>query len=329
MNEQQLGVYLQNLTLVQREEAHHRREEGFLRDAVANMITANGLNTTEFRKWTWRVKSNAAQLKNNHSTVQLMQRTSTGALQEELDSYIWSFLKINPEKHRQDIPWNELLDHVTRQFLPSNDAEYQRETLENFRQVAGEAVRDYSRKFRDLAEQAFPTENRTPDQVRTLIRYFIKGLNSAETARTVLKSCPSSVMEAMQAALDSAEMEETLHRLGHRREEAMDVSTVRPNTQATNPLLVMSRQLERLTTKMAAMEARIQQGGSYQKYPRRQGGKGRRTPDGKLICYNCQNSGHISRECPLKFQSQNSKNTSNATAMDVSPLISEQLPENF
>ena len=118
MNEHQFGVYLESLALLQREEANHRREETFLKNAVDNMITSNGLNTAEFRKWNIRVKSNAAQLKNNHSTVQLMQRTATGALQEELDTYIWNFLKLNPEKQRQDIPWHELLDHITRQIPP-------------------------------------------------------------------------------------------------------------------------------------------------------------------------------------------------------------------
>ena len=302
MNEHQFGVYLESLALLQREEANHRREETFLKNAVDNMITSNGLNTAEFLKWNIRVKSNAAQLKNNHSTVQLMQRTATGALQEELDTYIWNFLKLNPEKQRQDIPWHELLDHVTRQFLQWNDADCVRENLETFRQMAGENVKDYSRKFRDLAELAFPTEQRTGDQVRNLIRYFVKGLNSAEAARSVLKTCPTSLSEVMNAALDSAEMEETLYRLGHRKEEPMDISAVQHNAQTTNPLLLMSKQLERLTTKMAAMEAHIHQGGAYPRYPCRQSGRNRKTPDGKIICYNCHDSGHISKNCPRKFQ---------------------------
>ena len=217
-----------------------------------------------------------------------------------------------------------------RLFLPSNDADCVRENLETFRQMAGENVRDYSRKFRDLAELAFPTEQRTGDQVRNLIRYFVKGLNSAEAARSVLKTCPTSLAEAMTAALDSAEMEETLYRLGHRKEEPMDISAVQHNAQTTNPLLLMSKQLERLTTQMAAMEAHIHQGGAYPRYPRRQSGKNRKTPDGKIICYNCHDSGHISKNCPRKFQKpQNSTETSNANAMDISPLVTGQLPENY
>ena len=148
-----------------------------------------------------------------------MKGTSTGALNEELDTYIWNFLQINPDKSRHDVPWDELLKHTNKQFLPSNDKEYVRESLENFRQVSGESMRDYTRKFRDLSEQGFPSVERSPDQVRTLIRFFIKGLNSADIAKTVLKASPASVSEAMSAAIDAAEMEETLHRLGHRKEE--------------------------------------------------------------------------------------------------------------
>ena len=330
MNEQQFGVYLESLALLQREEAHNRREETFLRDAVSNMVTANGVNIPEFRRWVTKVKSNAAQLKNNASTIQLMQRTTTGALQDELDTYIWNFLKINPEKQRQDVPWDELLEHVTRQFLPSNDAECVRENLENFRQVSGESARDYSRKFRDLSELVFPSELRSPDQVRYLIRLYVKGLKSTETARSVLKACPTSVSEAMTAALDTAEMEETLQRLGHRKEEAMDVSAVKPDALATNPLLTITKQLEKLTTKMAAMEARMHQGASHPKPPRQQSGKHRRTSDGKIICYNCHNSGHISRDCPQRHQNYSNQNSHrSANAMDISPLVSEQLPENY
>ena len=91
--------------------------------------------------------------------------------------------------------------------------------------MAGENVRDYSRKFRDLAELAFPTEQRTGDQVRNLIRYFVKGLNSAEAARSVLKTCPTSLAEAMTAALDSAEMEETQR--PNNKPTATDVKTAR------------------------------------------------------------------------------------------------------
>ena len=332
MNEQQFGVYLESLALLTREEAHNRREDAFLRDMVSNMVTANGLNTVEYRKWSSRVRSSAAQLKNNVSTIQLMQRTSTGALNEELDTYIWNFLQINPDKSRHDVPWDELLKHTNKQFLPSNDKEYVRESLENFRQVSGESMRDYTRKFRDLSEQGFPSVERSPDQVRTLIRFFIKGLNSADIAKTVLKASPASVSEAMSAAIDAAEMEETLHRLGHRKEEPMDISSVKPAIQPTDPLLLVTRQLERLTTKMAAMEVQMQQSQPSYRPPRRQSGKNRWTPDGKPICYNCHNSGHISRVCPRNTQNSKFQNQARSTqAMDIStiPSNSGPLPENY
>ena len=66
----------------------------------------------------------------------------------------------------------------------------------------------YHWKFRDLSELAFPLDRRTEDQIKQLIRFYIKASNSRDIARAVLHSLPSSLTDAMSTAMDSDEVED-------------------------------------------------------------------------------------------------------------------------
>ena len=79
-------------------------------------------------------------------------------------------------------------------------------------QPAGEPLRVFNRKFRELAEMAYRTEHRNVNQVKILIRLYIKGLNNKVTARNMLRSSPAALADAM--AIDQEEVEEALQRLG-------------------------------------------------------------------------------------------------------------------
>ena len=86
-------------------------------------------------------------------------------------------------------------------------------------------------------------EQRTEDQTKSLIRSYIEGLKSRDTARAVLCSCPTTLVDAMTTALDNDEVEEALQRLGHRQEEPMDISAVRPRPPPPTTLETLSKQL--------------------------------------------------------------------------------------
>ena len=294
MNEQQFKTYLESQALWRREEEQKRSEKEYLNDLVSNMIKTDGGNLEEFRRWATRVRSNAAILQNNGAAIQLLLRTTLGPLKDEIDRYILEFVNQNMGKSRLDVPCGDLLNYLKRSFLPSNDIEHVRESLDTLKQSPGESLRVFNRKYRDLAEVAFPMENRTEDQTKSLIRSFLKGLRSRDTARAVLRSCPTTLAEAMSTALDNDEVEEALQRLGHRQEEPMDISAVKTRPPMT--LDTLSKQLARMHTKIAKLE--IQQGNQYA--PRRQ--RNTRTPDGKPICFFCSVPGHIAKSCPKKLQ---------------------------
>ena len=237
MNEQQFKTYLESQALWRREEEQKRSEKEYLNDLVSNMIKTDGGNLEEFRRWATRVRSNAAILQNNGAAIQLMLRTTLGPLKDEMDRYILEFVNLNAGKGRLDVPCGDLLVYLKRSFLPSNDIEHIRESLDTLKQSPGESLRVFNRKYRDLAEIAFPMEQRTDDQTKSLIRSYIKGMRSRDTARAVLRSCPATLVDAMTTALDNDEVEEALQRLGHRQEEPMDISAVQ---QLTNELYELS-----------------------------------------------------------------------------------------
>ena len=243
-----------------------------------------------------------------------MLRTTLGPLKDEMDRYILEFVNLNPGKNRMDVPSMDLLEYLKRAFLPSNDMEHVRESMELLRQVSGESLRVFNRKFRDLSEIAYDKEHRNADQEKLLIPMYLKSLDSKETARAVLRASPASLQEAMITALDNYEVEEALQRLGHRQEEPMRTSALASKPTPRPPSMdTLSRQFNKMSSKIAKMEAQMyhgrQKGGL-----RRNTNRSSRTAEGKPICYHCDTPGHIARYCPQKVNKIN--------PMDVSQVLS-------
>ena len=67
-----------------------------------------------------------------------MLRTTLGALKEEIDRYILDFVSVNPGKNRLDVLYSELLCYLKRTFLPSNDIDHIRDSLDTLQQKSGE-----------------------------------------------------------------------------------------------------------------------------------------------------------------------------------------------
>ena len=166
MNDQQFKTYIESQALWRREDEQKRTDKEYINDVVSNMIKSDGGNMDESRRWSNRIRSNATLLQNNSAAIQLMLRTTLGSLKDEIDRYILEFINLNPGKSRMDVPCMDLLSYLQRSFLPTNDTEHVRKALGSLRQISGESLRNFNRKFRDLTEQAFPVEHRTNDQIK-------------------------------------------------------------------------------------------------------------------------------------------------------------------
>ena len=136
----------------------------------------------------YKIKSNAALLQDNGAAIQFMLKT-----------------RLAPSRTR----W-------------TGDMDYIRESMESLRQQSAGSLGVFNWKFPDLSELAFSLDRRTEDQIKQLICFYIKALNSRDIARAVLRSSPSILTDAMSTAIDSDEVEVALQRLGHRFEEPIE-----------------------------------------------------------------------------------------------------------
>ena len=98
--------------------------------------------------------------------------------------------------------------------------------------------------------------------------------------------------------------------MAHRNEEPMDILAI--NQKQTSSMNILTRQLDKMNSKLAKMEIQFQQGLTHRQ-PRRHG-KASSWAQGKILCYNCNAPGHISRNCPKKIKPAHSE------PMDVSPI---------
>ena len=72
---------------------------------------------------------------------------------------------------------------------------------EQTRQSQFDSVPQYSRKFREIAEAAYPIGTRTADQNVTLVRAFAKGLASDAIARKLIQDVLPRDLEAAITAV--------------------------------------------------------------------------------------------------------------------------------
>ena len=118
----------------------------------------------------------------------------------------------------------------------------------------------------------------------------------------------------MNTAMDNYEVEDALQRLGHRQEEPMDTSALLSRPVPRPPSMdTLSQQFNKMSSKIAKMEAQLYQG-KPRRRPKSTNGRHSRTAEGKPICYLCDTPGHIAWYCPKKG--------TKITPMDVSQVLS-------
>ena len=81
-----------------------------------------------------------------------------------------------------------LKDHAKTQLLGADDQATLRDDLENSRQSEFEIEAAYSRRFIELAETAYPPDQRNDDQHRVMVRAYARGLRRPDIARKLIEA---------------------------------------------------------------------------------------------------------------------------------------------
>ena len=88
------------------------------------------------------------------------------------------------------MPWTELKEHLLASFLHVDEASALRDEVEKTSQSAYEPEEGYNRRFREVADAAYPVTLRNDDQHRILIRaYQSKGSESNTSPPPPLYTC--------------------------------------------------------------------------------------------------------------------------------------------
>ena len=118
--------------------------------------------------------------------------------------------------------------HLQTSFLNVDESSALRDEVEKTRQSAYEPEASFSRRFREVADAAYPGEGRNEDQNRILIRAFARGLRSDELARKLVEEGnPTPLEEAFTTLAGYSARKDAYARLSQ-HEEPMEVAPVNP-----------------------------------------------------------------------------------------------------
>ena len=156
-----------------------------LKGQIKQTTVCDGSNPSAVRIWIKEIEL-ARKLLASKQTISLASRTVAGPLRHELERFISEYMSTHSSA-RDDVPWETVKEHISASFLHINEASALRDELEKTNQSAYEPEAGYNRRFREVADAAYPTADRNDDQNRILIRAYARGLRSSELARKLVE----------------------------------------------------------------------------------------------------------------------------------------------
>ena len=201
---------------------------------------------------------------------------------------------------------------LQERFEPtSRKTRYQAE-FETRRKKKSEGWADFADDLRSLADKAFP-DLQLEARECLAVRAYLQQLEQPQVAFSVKQSGPKTLDEAVAATL---EMESyvplfprtaTVSSLQEERTKAEEIENKdSAGVAAINPTATLTTMLEKLMERVEILEARHssperkqqQEGrGATSQKPRRRFSAGWQRREFTGICWNCQQPGHIARNC--------------------------------
>lgn len=261
-----------------------------IREEVAKVTKCDGAEPEAVRNWVKEI--DLVHTPDQRAYKEVVFATVVGPFRRELERYI-STLAGN----RLDIPWNNIKAHMTAAFVSTDNLELTKRKLEKIKQEPYETIVSYNRRFREIAEEAYPLAHRNADQERALIKAYAKGLAiDAHARKLVAQGWPADLDDALERMAQLATASEIYDHLGRQieRMEVGQISTPQPPIE-----------IQRLSTNVAKMQNQLSQ--MQQRLP--DNAPNRSKFQGN--CYNCGKSGHMSRDCRAPRRNNYSRPSNN------------------
>ena len=160
MDNQQFQNCTFGLTQQEQERRATQETPEQIRDLIRNTQTCDGATNAAVRNWIREVTFNQVDAPN---ITEIASKTVAGLLRFELERFIEGVIVTN-QVARNATPWAYVRDHLAAQFLNIDESTALRDDLGRLRQSAYETTAQHNRRFRDVADIAYPTGQRTVDQ---------------------------------------------------------------------------------------------------------------------------------------------------------------------
>ena len=305
-----------------REEQEVIREN--LRIAAGQVETCDGSSQDGIRKWFEDVEM-GMQYVGKENTVRLCRRTVTGSFRRELEKFLISTNAAHPNK----VPWEEVKKHLTTSFLSTDEAGHARAKLERITQAEKEETQAFNRRFRTMADIAYPPKSdqkRSTETEEILVRLYARSLRSEHFAKKVVnaehkKPEDNTLETAMQSVVKLACAQDKYDMLG-RPSSSREVSAVSSSgsVDVESDLSSINRRVNKVENSLADVKGRtrlareanaVEKKGDFSKKPRDKGKQGkfrkkfngqkqklpRYDENGRPRCFNCNKYGHIAKDC--------------------------------
>ena len=238
MNEQRFERYTNGLTALAEanrqsaQEAAHRLEvTKTVNKLIKQTSWCDGSSTSATRTWLQDIDLAFGRV-GRTSIIEIVSSTVTGPLRKEIERFLNDVIAAD-QVVRDAVPWAQVRAHVVTNFLNVDEAAALRDSLEQMHQSAYETDASFNRRFRDLADAAFPAPARNDDQHRLMVRAYARGQRSSSVAVKMIQDTnPDTLDAAILWVNDFSGRQDVVSRLGLDRPgvEPMDIGSVQPPT---------------------------------------------------------------------------------------------------
>ena len=219
------------------------------------------------------------------------------------------------EDHHGNAQWIDFRNHLMRSFVTADVALAQQRELRSCQRMPGEAVLSYNRRFKEIADDAYPLP-RNEEQTTILIQAYARGLKDDRLReKIVTPNRPDTLQIAMQRVQALEAKAENLAWIGVFH-EPMDVDMLATRPKETPPKTPkkpdmkppptqVDKEIHHLKTQYGKLENKVDRllQGQLQTQeswaPPRD--IQRQRPQGETrTCYYCGRVGHLERYCRQK-----------------------------
>ena len=282
----------------QKEHWEKENKRDRLRGLCKVIRQCDGSVNAEVREWMEEVEMTIPHTSNiENGTVKICERTVTGSLKKEIERFL------QQQEDRSRITWTTLRDHIKKSFLSANENERLKSELEKLQQSSYEGLGVYNRKFREAANKAYPSNPRSDDAERIIVRAYARGLYSSDLRKKLIVEERPNKLEAAIKYTEHQDAGLEVWRgitTEDRDIQPMEINPLNPsppmtsqqaaldiNLESIRLLKEISQKQERMSTRIAKLEASM---GNI-RLPK---------DEGRSKCFYCKKPGHQAKDCYKK-----------------------------